>query len=84
MLTSRDTAGNLHSRAMTPAGPASDTQLTLVFIANNSSHKFPELEQDPHVNVSFYDENSTNWASFSGQAKISRDKALIHKYWSNT
>ena len=44
------------ARAMTPAGPASDTQLTLVFIANNSSHKFPELEQDPHVNVRFYDE----------------------------
>lgn len=84
MLTSRDTSGNLHSRAMTPAGPASDTQLTLVFIANNASQKFAELEKDSHVNVSFYDEKTTNWASFSGLAKLSRDKALIHKHWSNT
>ena len=83
MLTSRDSSGNMHSRAMTPAGPASDTQLTLVFIANNSSQKFSELEQDSHVNVSFYDEKSTSWASFSGLAKLSRDKALIHKYWNN-
>ena len=81
MLTSRDTAGNFHSRAMTPAGPASDTQLTLVFIANNASHKFEDFQNDQHVNVSFYDESSTDWASYCGIARVSQDPELIKKHW---
>jgi len=81
MLTSRDKNGFMHARAMRPASPHSNTQLTLVFLANNSSAKFDELENDSHVNVSFYDESSTNWASFSGVAKISQDKALIETHW---
>jgi general stress protein 26 len=57
------------------------TQVNLYFIANNASHKFDEIEHDSNVNVSFYDEASTNWASFTGTAKISQDKALIYKFW---
>ncbi|KAL5524072.1 hypothetical protein ACEPAG_8245 [Sanghuangporus baumii] len=82
MLTSRDKDGALHSRAMTPAGPYSDTQLTLYFLANNASYKFEELQYDSNVNVSFYDEKSTNWASFAGTATVSQDKELIKKLWS--
>ena len=40
-----------------------DTQLNLVFVANNVSHKFDEIQNDSHVNVSFYDPASSNWAS---------------------
>jgi len=82
MLTSRDKNGYLHARAMTPASPHSETQLTLFFIANNASHKFDELENDAHVNVSFYNEKTTDWASYAGIAKISQDRELIKKYWS--
>ncbi|KAL5528143.1 hypothetical protein ACEPAF_7279 [Sanghuangporus sanghuang] len=82
MLTTRDKDGTLHSRAMTPAGPYSDTQLTLYFLANNVSHKFEELQSDSNVNVSFYDEKSTNWASFAGTATVSQNKELIKKLWS--
>ncbi|THH07980.1 hypothetical protein EW145_g3008 [Phellinidium pouzarii] len=82
MLTTRDKDGHLHARAMTPANPHSETQLTLVFLANNSSHKFDELQFDNHVNVSFYDEKTTNWASFSGTAAVSQNKDLIKKHWS--
>lgn len=57
------------------------TQVNLYFIANNASHKFDEIENDSHVNVSFYDESTTSWASFTGIAKISQDKELIHKFW---
>ncbi|RDB24982.1 Protein bli-3 [Hypsizygus marmoreus] len=83
MLTTRSAEGSFHSRAMTPASPYSDTQLTLVFLANNASHKFEEIENDAHVNVSFLNSETTAWASFSGKAKVSQDKALIKKYWSS-
>lgn len=40
-----------------------DNQLSLTFIANNVSHKFEELENDSHVNVSFLNPDTTSWAS---------------------
>ena len=58
------------------------TQLNLFFIANNASHKFDEIKHDSNVNVSFYDQKTTGWASVSGIAKVSQDKDLIKKYWS--
>ena len=72
------------SHNLTPACAAYDaTQVTLVFIANKASHKFDEIENDAHVNVSFYDEKTTHWASYSGIARVSQDKALIDKHWSS-
>lgn len=40
-----------------------ENQLTLTFIANNVSHKFEELQNDSHVNVSFLNPETTSWAS---------------------
>jgi len=82
MLTTRSSDGVLHARAMTPCSPHDKTQLTLNFIGNNASYKFSEIENDSHVNVSFYDQKTTNWASFAGTARIIRDKAIIEEYWS--
>ncbi|KIJ67792.1 hypothetical protein HYDPIDRAFT_165612 [Hydnomerulius pinastri MD-312] len=82
MLVTRDSNGNLHSRAMNPATPYGETQLNLVFIANNASSKFEELQNDSHVNVSFCDPSSTDWASYSGRARVTQDRDLIHKHWS--
>ncbi|KAJ7647376.1 hypothetical protein FB45DRAFT_975078 [Roridomyces roridus] len=83
MMTTHGSDGQLHSRAMIPATPFSDTQLTLVFIANNASAKFDELKNDSHVNVSFCSQD-TSWASYSGTAKISQDKELIRKHFSTS
>lgn len=58
-------------------------QVNLIFIANRASHKFDEIENDSNANVSFYDDKSTHWASYSGTAKISQDKELIAKHWSS-
>lgn len=58
-------------------------QVNLVFIANRVSAKFEEIENDAHVNVAFYDEATTNWASYSGIAKITQDKTKIAKHWSS-
>jgi len=82
MLTTRSTDGHLHSRAMTPANPHNETELTLTFLANNTSHKFEEIENDSNVNVSFYDTDTTRWASYSGKARITQDKTLIEQHWS--
>jgi len=83
MLTTRSPSGFLHARAMAPVGPVSATQVTLVFIANKVSSKFEEIENDAHVNVAFYDESTTNWASYAGIAKISQDKDKIKQHWSS-
>ncbi|KAH9978675.1 hypothetical protein BGW80DRAFT_1435123 [Lactifluus volemus] len=70
MLTTRASNGYLHSRAMTPISPGSDSQLNLLFFANNASPKFQELENDSHVNVCFLDTAATHWASYSGLPSI--------------
>jgi general stress protein 26 len=115
MLTTHGADGHLHSRAMSPSSRTysrttvrddtkscaafDDTQLTLVFLANNSTAKFEEIKNDSHVNVSFCDTNSTSWASYvvcwifyslphpthrySGTAKVSQNKELIRKHFSS-
>ncbi|OCH95107.1 hypothetical protein OBBRIDRAFT_823054 [Obba rivulosa] len=82
MLTTRSADGFFHSRAMAPAGPYSPTQASLMFVANRASDKFDEIQNDAHVNVSFFDESTTNWASYSGKARILQDADKIDKHWS--
>ncbi|ESK96673.1 protein bli-3 [Moniliophthora roreri MCA 2997] len=82
MLVTRCSDGSLHSRAMAPVTPDSETQLNLLFFANNASHKFEEIQHDSHVNVSFYNSDNTSWASYAGIATIKQDRDLIKKYWS--
>ncbi|GAA5977119.1 hypothetical protein JCM5350_003225 [Sporobolomyces pararoseus] len=79
MLTSRDSDGALHSRAMSPA---SHQGLVFTFVANRDSGKFDELANDSNVNVSFSDPSSTDWASVAGNAKINTDVEAIKKVWS--
>jgi len=61
----------------------SNSQVNLVFIANNASPKFLEIQNDNHVNVNFFDTATTHWASFSGTARVIEDRAVITKYWSS-
>jgi len=83
MLTTRSADGQFHSRAMNPVAPGKDNELTLTFLANNVSHKFEELENDSHVNVSFLNPGTTSWASFSGRAKVSQDHDVIKDCFSS-
>ncbi|KAK0195343.1 hypothetical protein F5146DRAFT_281811 [Armillaria mellea] len=84
MLTTRSADGHLHSRAMMPSAPFSGVQLVLAFVANNASHKFEEIDNDSHVNVSFFNTDTTSWASYSGRARVTRDKETIAKHWSTS
>lgn len=86
MLTTRSASGDLHARAMTPCSPHSSDAgrgLHFFFFANNSSHKFDEIKSDDHVNVSFYNHTTTDWASVAGKAKITQDRKLIKEHWSS-
>ena len=56
--------------------------MNLIFIANKASWKMDEVANDAHVNASFYEPGSTNWASYAGQARIITDKEIIKKHWS--
>jgi len=84
MMTTRSSTGCMHSRAMTPCTPKhGDHGLHFVFLGNNASPKFEEIQHDSHVNVSFYDKTSTDWVSVSGVAKVSQDKEMIKAHWSH-
>ncbi|GJN91134.1 hypothetical protein Rhopal_004152-T1 [Rhodotorula paludigena] len=74
LLVSRNADGHLHSRAM---APASHKGLVFQFIANEESGKFDELQNDEHVNFSFQDPSSTDWASIAGKASVKKDEATI-------
>ena len=85
MFTTRSPNGDLHARAMTPCTPQhgdSGHGLRFLFFANNTSHKFDEINSDDHVNVSFYDHTNTDWASVAGKARITQDRKLIEEHWS--
>jgi general stress protein 26 len=58
--------------------PASKTApFAFEFIANSESGKFDEVDSHSEVNVSFYDQSTTDWISVAGNAHSSSDKARI-------
>lgn len=58
--------------------PASKTApFSFEFIANSESGKFDEVDSHSEVNVSFYDQSTTDWISVAGNAHASSDKARI-------
>ena len=55
--------------------------IDLLFHCNNESGKANDLDQDPHVNLSFI--NMTGeWASISGVASVVSDRELVKKHYS--
>ncbi|HEV2735815.1 MAG TPA: pyridoxamine 5'-phosphate oxidase family protein, partial [Longimicrobiaceae bacterium] len=52
------------------------------FVTDIETHKLDELENDPHVNLSFYRDRTREWVSVSGTARISRDRDKIHELYS--
>jgi len=75
MFTTRRPDGHLVSRPMATQEwrPGAD----LWFVTDIETHKVDELEQDAHVNVSYYRDRTKEWVSVSGTARVSQDRALI-------
>jgi general stress protein 26 len=79
MLITRGQAG-LHARPMTIAGLSSAPEIYLV--SSIDTPKVQEIEANPKVLLTF--QANQQFVSLEGQARISRDRAVIDKLWSET
>src|SRR3978361_601130 len=79
MLVTRNPSGALHSR---PLAIAEKRGEDLYFAPSIDSGKVKEILADPHVNVSMQDSNE--FVSLSGTARVVTDRALIEQMWSET
>lgn len=77
MMTTRRADGRLVTRPMATQdhGPVGD----LWFVTNIETDKTKEIQQDPNVNLGYYNDDSKEWVSISGRAQISQDRAMIRK-----
>ena len=79
MFTTRRADGHLVSRPMATQERVSGSDLW--FVADVSSHKLDELDNDAHVNLSYYNLKSREWVSVAGTAEVVTDRAKIHEMW---
>jgi general stress protein 26 len=75
MMTTRRPDGHLESRAMAnqKRSPGAD----LWFVTTEGTAKLRNLEFDPHINLSYYNNRTREWISVSGLARTSRDRQKI-------
>jgi general stress protein 26 len=84
MLTTLDSDNkdSLHARPMSLVQDAYDG--TLYFFTSKSSGKVYEVQNEKkEVCITFSDPSHQVYVSMSGQAKLTQDKALISKYWTD-
>ncbi len=79
MFTTRRPDGQLVSRPM--ATQERVTGADLWFVTDISSHKLHELEDDPHVNLAYYNPRTREWVSVSGIAQVTQDRNLIKELY---
>ena len=79
MLVTKDAGGKLHARPMSVAEWRADADA--YFATSIASPKMAEIETDPEVLISF--QSGSQFASISGTARIVRDRAVIHRLWSD-
>lgn len=80
MFTTRRVDGSLVSRPMANQKRIPDADL--YFATDVESHKLEELENDPHVNVSYYRDRTREWVSVAGVARLSKSRAKIKELYS--
>ncbi len=80
MLTTVDENGDLHSRPM--ANPRNtDFDGELWFFTSAGSPKVDEINRLPKVNVCFADIPGKKYASLTGYAELTQDRAKIKELW---
>ena len=79
MMTTRREDGHLVSRAMATQKRAPGADIW--FVTSSETLKLDELERDPHVNLSYYNNRTREWISVSGIATLSRDPATIERLY---
>jgi general stress protein 26 len=79
MMTTRRPDGHLESRAM--AGQKHASGADLWFVTTEGSAKLRDLEYDPHVNLGYFKDGTSEWISISGVATLSRDRQKVHELY---
>lgn len=80
MITARDaSSGRLRARPMTTQDMDADG--TLWFLTSSRAEKTGEELETREVNVSYVDADAHRYVSVSGTAELSRDRALIERFW---
>lgn len=79
MFTTRRHDGHLVSRPMATQKRINEADLW--FVTDADTNKLDELDMDPHVNCSYYNNKSREWVSVSGVARAVRDRKQIHKLY---
>ena len=79
MFTTRRDDGHLVSRPMATQARAAGADLW--FATDITTEKMDELENDPHVNVSYYNMKSREYVSVSGTAHVTQDRAKIKELY---
>jgi general stress protein 26 len=79
MMTTRRPDGHLESRAMATQKRAIGADLW--FVTAEGTAKLRDLAADPHVNLSYYKDDTREWISVSGVATVSRDRRKIHELY---
>ncbi len=76
-VTTHSADGELYSRPL--AVLQDDFDGTVWFFTQDPSPKTEDVAHDPHVNVAYAD--GASHVSLSGTATVTRDPALIDKFW---
>jgi general stress protein 26 len=79
MMTTRRADGHLVSRPMATQKRAAGADLW--FVTCEGTPKTREIAGDPHVNLSYYKDRTSEWVSVSGTATLSRDHGTIKALW---
>lgn len=79
MMTTRRPDGHLQSRAMATQRRAGGADVW--FVTREGMPKLRDLENDQHINLSYYKDRTREWVSVSGLATVTRDRAKIHELW---
>src|SRR5918993_4601904 len=79
MMTTRRTDGHLRSRAMANQKKAPGADLW--FVTADGAAKLDDLENDRHLNLSYYKDSSREWISVSGTATVSRNRETIRQLY---
>ncbi|KAK9460734.1 uncharacterized protein V1516DRAFT_665131 [Lipomyces oligophaga] len=78
MMTTRNIKGWLVSSSIAVAEV--EYGIDFLFHANTRTCKVEDLDEDSHVNLSFQNSETAEWASFAGTAKIISDPDEIKKF----
>jgi len=79
MMTSRRPDGHLRARPMANQKRAEGADLW--FVTTDGTDKLRDIQDDSHINLSYYRDGSKEWVSVSGTAMISRERRKIRELY---